>query len=289
MPIVPVALCQLNASDDPNVNLAHTLEQIDQAAGAGAKFVLTPEVTNCISGVRAHQNRVLHTETTDPTLQALSNAAHHYQIWLLVGSLALKTENTYNAPLRNRSFLFNPKGKIVARYDKIHMFDVDLGQGERYCESAVYQPGNRAVLAQTDFAQVGLTICYDVRFAYLYRALAQAGAKIITVPAAFSRPTGQAHWHILLRARAIETGCYILAPAQCGSHQQSIPSAPARSTYGHSLIVAPWGEIIAEAGGETPDIILADLDLTQVTKARQKVPSLTQDKPIPVPIKSIDP
>lgn len=269
-----VGLLQLNSSDDPAANLAVTAGMISEAAQQGATFVLTPEVTNCVSANRAWQTDVLRPEDEDETLAALRRQAADLGVWVLIGSLAVKTSDP-DERFANRSFLLSPKGNIVAWYDKIHMFDVQVSETETYRESAGYRPGTRAVVADTDFASIGMTICYDVRFPYLYRKLAQAGAMILTVPSAFSPVTGAAHWHTLLRARAIETGCYVLAPAQTGSHLAS--QGRSRNTYGHSLIVAPWGEVVAD-GGKEPGVIVADLDLSKVQTARSKVPSFSADQ-----------
>lgn len=269
-----VGLLQLNSSDDPAANLAVTAGMISEAAQQGATFVLTPEVTNCVSANRAWQTDVLRPEDEDETLAALRRQAADLGVWVLIGSLAVKTSDP-DERFANRSFLLSPKGDIVAWYDKIHMFDVQVSETETYRESAGYRPGTRAVVADTDFASIGMTICYDVRFPYLYRKLAQAGAMILTVPSAFSPVTGAAHWHTLLRARAIETGCYVLAPAQTGSHLAS--QGRSRNTYGHSLIVAPWGEVVAD-GGREPGVIVADLDLSKIQTARSKVPSFSADQ-----------
>ena len=263
-------LVQITAGDDPVANLPGTLALIREAAAAGAKWVLTPEVTNIISTSRKHQQQVLHHESDDPTLSALCAEAKALGIWLLIGSLAVKTDDA-DGRFANRSFMVNPAGQVTARYDKIHMFDVEIDATESYRESAGYRPGTRAVLAETDFAPVGMTICYDMRFPALYRRLAHAGARILTVPAAFSPVTGKAHWESLLRARAIETGCFVLAPAQCGQH------GPTRSTHGHSLAVSPWGEVLAD-GGDLPGVTLVDFDLSDVDKSRRRVPSLTHDR-----------
>jgi predicted amidohydrolase len=261
---------QLNVSDDPVANLAVTRAMLADAAARGAGFVLTPEVSNCISTSRAHQNYVLYHEAHDPTLSALQSDAAQQGIWLLIGSLALKT-NDPDGRFANRSFLIDPQGAIVARYDKIHMFDVQVTPAETYRESANYRPGTQAVMARTPFAHIGMTICYDVRFPALYQALADAGAQILTVPAAFSPVTGAAHWHSLLRARAIETGCYVIAPAQTGTHASA--AYKTRDTYGHSLVVAPWGEVVLDAGTDA-GVYLFDLDIAQVQAARARVPSL---------------
>ncbi len=269
-----VALLQMTSSDSPEENLAMATKMIARAAADGAGFVLTPEVANCLSTSRTRQQQVLCVEAEDPTLAGLRQAAKQHGIWLSIGSLALKTEDP-DGRFANRQFLISPLGEIVARYDKIHMFDVAVTPEETYRESDGYRPGTRAVVADADFARIGMTICYDVRFAALHRRLAKAGAEILTSPAAFSPVTGAAHWHSLLQARAIETGCFVLAAAQTGTHPAS--RGGQRSTYGHSLVVSPWGEILADAGTET-GVTCVDLDLEQVNKARGRVPSLTHDR-----------
>jgi deaminated glutathione amidase len=269
-----VGLVQLTVTDDPGANLPATLAQVQRAVDAGAKFVLTPECTNLLSSNRAHQQATLCHEDDDPTLLALRDAATRHGVWLLAGSLGVKTDDA-DGRFANRSFLITPDGTIAARYDKIHMFDVNVSETEVYRESAAYRPGERAVLADISEARLGLTVCYDLRFPHLYRRLAKGGAHIITVPAAFNHITGAAHWETLLRARAIETGCFILAPAQTGFHAES--HGKGRRTHGHSLIVAPWGDVIADAG-TAPGILMADLDLSQVATARHRIPSLTHDR-----------
>ncbi|MDJ0628465.1 MAG: carbon-nitrogen hydrolase family protein [Rhodobacter sp.] len=268
------ALIQLTASDDPGANLPVTRARIAEAAAEGADFILTPEVTNCVSASRTRQNDVLRREADDPTLAELRDATAKHGVWLLIGSLALKTDDP-DGRFANRSFLIAPDGAVAARYDKIHMFDVDIDAGESYRESAGYRPGTRAVLADTPLGKIGLTICYDMRFPRLYRTLAQGGAQIFSVPSAFSPVTGAAHWESLLRARAIETGAYVLAPAQCGTHQAS--RGKVRRTYGHSLAVGPWGEVLAD-GGDLPGVTLVDFDPAEVEVARRRVPSLTHDR-----------
>lgn len=269
------ALIQLNVSDDPVANLAATLDLVAQAARGGAGFVLTPECTNILSSNRDHQRAVLHHEEDDPTLAALRAAAAQHGIWLLIGSLGIKTHDA-DGRFANRSILVGPDGGIVARYDKIHMFDVNVSATEVYRESAAYRPGARAVVADRPFARIGMAVCYDLRFPQLFRRLAKAGAQILTVPAAFNDTTGAAHWHVLLRARAIETGCFVLAPAQTGLHAEAHGPGK-RRTYGHSLVVAPWGEVLADAGTE-PGVTFVDLDLSLVEKARGRVPSITHDR-----------
>ncbi|WP_272011604.1 carbon-nitrogen hydrolase family protein [Roseovarius sp. ZX-A-9] len=268
------AVLQLTGGDDPASNLPVTLSLIRDAVAVGAEFVLTPEVTNCVSASRAQQMAVLQNEAEDQTLAALREVARECGIWLLIGSLALKTDDS-DGRFANRSFLITPEGKVAARYDKIHMFDVTISDTESYRESAGYRPGGAAVLAPMPFGALGLTICYDLRFPHLYRQLAQAGAQVLSVPSAFSPVTGAAHWETLLRARAIETGCYVLAPAQTGTHEAT--QGKPRQTYGHALAVAPWGEVIADAGTD-PGFVLADLDMDAVASARQRIPALTHDR-----------
>jgi len=276
---VKAALIQLNSGDDPEVNLAITLGYLDQAVDQGAGFLLTPEVTNCVSLSRNHQETVLHHEDEDPTLACIRAFAERRKVWVLIGSLALKTDDE-DGRFANRSFLIGPDGKIEARYDKIHMFDVQVTETETFRESDGYRPGGHTAIAKTEFGTVGLSVCYDIRFPYLYRDLAQAGATILTIPAAFSPVTGEAHWEPLLRARAIETGCYVLAPAQTGTHAAS--KGKQRDTYGHSMAIDPWGRVLV-AGEESPGVYLVDLESEAVAKARQRVPSLTHDRAYTAP------
>ena len=259
----------------PNLTLAGDL--IRQAASAGAKLVMTPENTTIIEPDRKLSLAKALPESAHPGLPYFADLARDQAVWLLIGSMPIKLDN---GKLANRSFLFGPDGKVKARYDKIHVFDVDLPNGEVYRESATVHPGDQAVVAETPWGNLGLTICYDLRFAYLHRALAQAGAIFLTVPAAFTVPTGEAHWHVLLRARAIETGCFVFAPAQCGTH------AEGRRTYGHSLIIAPWGEILADAGSE-PGLAIAEIDTAKVLAARHAVPSLRHDRAFAPPAKPL--
>jgi deaminated glutathione amidase len=274
-----VALIQMNSGREvgPNIDMASRL--VRDARGAGAELILTPENTTMIEPKRASILEKARGEAEHPAIPAFRLLAAETGAWLLIGSITVKLDEQSCA---NRSILFSPAGEIVARYDKIHMFDVDLENGESYRESASFRPGTRAVVADMPFGRMGLSICYDLRFAYLYRVLAQSGASFLTVPAAFTVPTGRAHWHVLLRARAIETGCYVFAPAQCGEH------AEGRRTYGHSLVVSPWGEILAE-GGEEPGVIFAEIDPAKVEEARRMVPALQHDrefvKPGQVPAK----
>ncbi|ABS68318.1 Nitrilase/cyanide hydratase and apolipoprotein N-acyltransferase [Xanthobacter versatilis] len=263
-----IALVQLRSGRDPAANLDATVALVREAARDGARYVQTPEVTNLMELDRAVLFEKLREEADDATLKALRQLAQELGIFLHIGSLALKVSDKKAV---NRAFMVGPDGEIIARYDKIHMFDVDLGNGESYRESSAYRPGERAILANVGAFRFGLTICYDLRFPSLYRALAEGGAQVLTVPSAFTRPTGEAHWHVLLRARAIENGAYVLAAAQGGKHENG------RETFGHSLVVDPWGRVIAE-GGADPGVILAEIDLKEVAAARARIPSLSNGR-----------
>ncbi len=267
------ACVQLRSSDDAAENIRTTSDLIREARGKGAQFIATPENTTLMAPDGGAKLAQSYDEAHDPALPAFGALAEELGIWLLVGSLAIKVSETKTA---NRSFLIDPKGRITARYSKIHLFDVDLPSGEKYRESNTVAGGDEAVLAETPWGKVGLTICYDVRFPQLYRALAQKGAFLLTVPSAFTETTGKAHWHTLLRARAIENGAFVVAPAQGGTH------ANGRQTYGHSLIIAPWGEILAEAGTD-PGVVVAEIDPAAVTAARGRVPNLQHDRPFKGP------
>ncbi|WP_409201329.1 carbon-nitrogen hydrolase family protein [Paracoccus aurantius] len=270
-------LVQLCVSDDPERNLDDTRALIREAAGRGASFVLTPEATNILNADRATQERVLCTQDNDPTLAALRAEARELGVWLLIGSLSLKTGDGGDNRFANRSFMIAPDGEIRASYDKLHMFDVTVSETESYRESSAFRPGARAVLADGPWP-VGMTVCYDLRFPHLYRDLAKAGAQVLTVPAAFNDTTGAAHWEVLLRARAIETGCYVLAPAQTGLHGNHLsPERKPRRSHGHSLAVDPWGKIITDAGTER-GVSLVVLDPAAVVGARSRIPSLTHDR-----------
>ena len=273
------ALIQMCSGDDPVANLADMRARLAEAAERGAVFALTPEVSNCVSGSRSHQQDVLRLEGDDATLAGLRQQAAGLRLWLLIGSLALKTGDA-DGRFANRSFLIGPDGAIVARYDKIHMFDVQVTPEETFRESEGYRPGNRAVVADTPFGRIGMSICYDLRFPHLYQALAGAGATILTVPAAFSPVTGAAHWQSLLRARAIENGAWVLAPAQTGDHP--VTRGRPRRTHGHSLAVSPWGEVVVD-GGTAPGVHVFDLDPGAVDAARHKVPSLSHIRPFDGP------
>lgn len=268
------ALIQITSGEDPRDNLAVVRTRLQEAKSGGANFVLTPEVTNCISGDREHQAKVLSFQEDDITLAAIRKDARAFGLWVLIGSLAIKTHDA-GGRFANRSFLISPQGQIVGQYDKIHMFDVDVSESETYRESARYRPGKKAIVADTDFGRIGMSICYDLRFAYLYRALAQAGAKILTIPSAFSPVTGAAHWEPLLRARAIETGSFVLAPAQTGLHY--VKNGKERRTYGHSMAISPWGDVLADGGTES-GISFVELDMAHVDQARQRIAALTHDR-----------
>ena len=264
-----VAAAQLCSTTDPAENLKLASALVREAAGKGAHLVGLPEVVNLMQDRRKEAVAVTHFESDDPSLKGFRELASELGIWLHVGSLAVKVEGEDR--LANRGFMIDPEGAIRGRYDKIHMFDVDLEGGESYRESNGYRPGDHAELVETPWGGFGMSVCYDVRFPHLYRDLAQAGAKILAVPAAFTRKTGQVHWHVLLRARAIENGCFLMAPAQCGDHEDG------RKTYGHALIVAPWGEVLADAG-EEPGMAIAEIDMGEVARVRGMVPSLSNDR-----------
>ena len=262
------ACVQLRSSDDVAENIATASSLIRDAAAAGARFIATPENTTLMAPDGGAKLASSYDEAHDPALPVFSALAKELGVHLLIGSLAIKVSETRTA---NRSFLFAPDGTVTARYSKIHLFDVQLANGESYRESNTVASGDEAVVADTALGKIGLSICYDMRFPQLYRALAHKGAFAFTVPSAFTVPTGQAHWHVLLRARAIENGAFVVAPAQGGLH------ANGRKTYGHSLIVAPWGEILAEAGDE-PCVITADIDPALSAQARSRIPNLQHDR-----------
>ncbi len=261
---VKVACLQVTAGREFDPNIRKLCRMIRTCAEEGAEFVLAPENATMIEPVAAAAVRKAKTEKDHPALPALAEAAREAGVWLLIGSLSIRLPG---GKLANRSFLVDGDGAVAARYDKLHCFDVDLREGERYRESDTIEAGTEAVLAPSPWGRIGMTVCYDLRFPGLYRALAQAGADILTVPSAFTRTTGKAHWHTLLRARAIETGCFVVAPAQWGDH------AEGRKTYGRSLIVDPWGGIVAD-GGEGEGPVFGTLDLDLVAKSRRRIPSL---------------
>jgi predicted amidohydrolase len=268
-----VGLVQMTSGREHGPNIEAASAMIRKAAAQGADFVLTPENTTMMEPDKRRLMEKAFAEEEHPAIPAFRELARELKIWLLIGSLCVRTEETRAA---NRSILFAPDGAVAARYDKIHMFDVDIPDGQTYRESATFRPGERAVTADLPWGRLGMTVCYDLRFPHLYRALAQAGASFLTVPAAFTKFTGEAHWHVLLRARAIETGCFVLAPAQCGTHAEE------RRTYGRSLAVAPWGEILTD-GGEEPGVSVVRIDPNKVQEARNMVPSLSGDRPFTMP------
>jgi predicted amidohydrolase len=263
-----VALIQMRSGLEPQANLAAVLAGVDEAKRGGADYVQTPEMTNVLENKRERMFTKIFAEEQDPTLATLREVARKLSIYIHLGSLAIKASPEKAA---NRSFLIDRKGDVVARYDKIHMFDVDLANGESYRESNTYRPGELAVAADLPWGRLGLTVCYDLRFPALYRALAEAGASFLAIPSAFTKQTGEAHWHVLMRARAIENGCFVFAAAQGGRHEHG------RETFGHSLVVDPWGKIIAE-GGTEPCVIFAEIDPAEVTAARSRVPSLSHGR-----------
>ena len=267
-----VGLVQMCAGRDVGKNVAAAAALVREAAAGGAAYVQTPEMTNILELDRARLLAAIRPEADDLGVTQFRFLARELGIWLHIGSLALMGER--GRPV-NRSLLISPDGAIAARYDKIHMFDVDLGGGESYKESANYEPGREAVVANLPWGQLGMTICYDLRFPHLHRALAQAGARFLAVPAAFTKPTGLAHWHTLLRARAIECQCYVFAAAQGGKHENG------RETFGHSLVISPWGEVLAEADIQ-PAVTFADVELQRLDDVRRQVPSLRHDRPFDV-------
>ena len=258
------AMIQMRSGLTPGANSDDAVRMIGEAKSAGADYVLTPEMTNILAAKREQLFSVVVEEEADPSLATLREVARKLGIYVHIGSLAIRISPDRAA---NRSFLVGPKGDILARYDKIHMFDVDLAGGESYRESRNYRPGELAVLADLPWGRLGLTVCYDLRFPALYRALAEAGATMLAIPSAFTKQTGEAHWHVLMRARAIENGSFVFAAAQGGKHENG------RDTYGHSLIVDPWGRIIAE-GGTEPGVIMAEINPAEVASARARIPSL---------------
>jgi predicted amidohydrolase len=263
-----VGLVQMRSGLDPQANLTSLIAAIDEAKRSGADYVQTPEMTNILALKREDLFANIVAEEQDPMLATLRELAQKLSIYIHIGSLAIKVTPEKAA---NRAFVIDRNGNIAARYDKIHMFDVDLAGGESYRESNNYRPGDLAVIADLPWGRLGVTICYDLRFPALYRALAEAGASFLAIPAAFTKQTGEAHWHVLMRARAIENGCYVIAAAQGGQHENG------RSTFGHSIVVDPWGKIVAE-GGIEPGVIMAEIDPAAVVAARSKVPSLNHGR-----------
>ena len=269
-----VALIQTRTPATHEAALAHVLPLVREAASGGARFIATPEGTNILQKDRAQLLPQLKSLDQDPVVGGLRQAAKDAGAWVLIGSALVLREDGKAA---NRSVLISPAGDLTATYDKLHMFDVDLPTGETARETATYEPGDRAVIARAGDLKLGMTVCYDLRFPALYRALALAGAEVMTIPSAFTRPTGAAHWEVLMRARAIETGSFVLAPAQGGKHEDG------RGTWGHSMVVAPWGEVVAQLDHDEPGVLMADLDLAAAAKARAAIPNLVNARPFAEP------
>jgi predicted amidohydrolase len=274
-----VGLIQMRSDRSPLANIDAATKLIGEAKAAGADYVQTPEMTNIMEVKRESLFGTITAEDADPSLAAFREVARSQKLWLHVGSLAIKLLPDKAA---NRSFLIDPQGEIAARYDKIHMFDVDLAGGESYRESRSYRAGDAAVAIDLPWGRLGLTICYDLRFPALYRALAEAGCSFLAIPSAFTRQTGEAHWHVLMRARAIENTCYVLAAAQGGRHENG------RETFGHSLVIDPWGRVIAE-GGIEPGVVMAEIALADITAARSRIPSLQHGRRFEVTTPTAEP
>jgi len=267
-----VALLQARTGIDPDANARALVAAVEEAAAGGAAMLFTPEMSGLLDRDRARAASNLRLPEEDPVLAAVREAAAKAGIWVHLGSLAVRRAD--EPRLANRAFLIDDAGAVRATYDKLHLFDVDLPTGESWRESAAYAPGEAAVVAQTPVGPLGLSICYDLRFPDLFRALTDAGAKVIAIPAAFTVPTGEAHWHVLMRARAIEAGVFVVAAAQAGHHEDG------RETYGHSLVVGPWGEVLLDMGSE-PGLAFAEIDLAEVDRVRARVPALDHRRPIP--------
>ena len=270
-----IALFQAQTGIDPGANAAALVARIHEAAEAGAAILFTPEMSGLLDRDRTRAIRHLHLQSDDPVLAAVRAAAKEAGIWVHLGSLALLSET--GDKLLNRGFVIDDEGEIRASYDKIHLFDVDLPTGESWRESAAYERGGRAVVVDTPAGPLGLSICYDLRFAGLYQALTNEGATILSIPAAFTVPTGEAHWHVLLRARAIEAGAFVIAAAQVGHHEDG------RITYGHSLVVDPWGKVLLDMGGDGPGLGFAEVDQAAVEEVRKRLPAILHRRPIPQP------
>jgi predicted amidohydrolase len=268
------ACVQLRSTTDVEENIETVERLVREAAGAGAEYVQTPEMTNIVERRRTSLAAKIQPEEDDSAVKRFGALAAELGIILHVGSLALKASD---GKIANRALIFGQSGEVLARYDKIHLFDVDLPNGESWRESAVYHPGGKAVAVDLPWLRLGVSICYDVRFPHLYRALAHSGACALSAPAAFTRQTGEAHWHVLQRARAIENGAFVISAAQAGQH------ADGRETYGHSIIVAPWGEVLAEGGGDGPEVVLAEIDPALSGEARARIPSLANERPFALP------
>jgi predicted amidohydrolase len=275
------AAVQMRTGVDVAKNVAEAERLIRAAAAGGADYVLTPEMTTVLDRDRSRLIAAISPEASDPSLKRFRGLARELGIHLHIGSMAIRLDEhsggaSGEAGVANRAFLIAPDGRIIQRYDKIHMFDVDLAGGESYRESRLYRPGNAAAVADLPWTRLGLSICYDVRFPNLYHVLARSGAAVMAIPAAFTRTTGEAHWHVLIRARAIETGSFVVAAAQGGSHEDG------RETFGHSMIVDPWGKILAEAGTD-PGFILAEIDAEQSAVARERIPALANERAFTAP------
>lgn len=269
---LPIALIQTRTPATAEAGLAHVEPLIRQAAADGAKLILTPEGTNLLEQRRDRRAAAITDEAQDPCVLGLRLLAAELDIWLLIGSAIVRSGHAGDDRAANRALMIDPTDAITTRYDKLHVFDVDLPNGETYRESATIRPGDAAAVADMPWGRLGLTVCYDVRFPHLFRQLAKANAAMIAVPAAFTVPTGEAHWETLLRARAIETGAFVLAPAQGGAHEDG------RKTWGRSTVVSPWGEVIAKLDHDDPGVLHATLDLTEVARARAAIPALTHDR-----------
>lgn len=270
------AIFQMTSGIDPAANASAIAEMVARAKGEGADMLFTPEMAGYLDRDRKRADATLRREADDPVLGQVCEAAARHGIWVHLGSLPLKDERA-DGRWANRSFMIDAAGEIRARYDKVHLFDVDLATGESWRESSVYGPGEQVVAVDTPWARMGLSVCYDMRFPDLYRALTNAGATVLLMPAAFTVPTGQAHWHILLRARAIEAGCFVIAAAQTGRHEDG------RETYGHSLVVDPWGDVLLDMGTEA-GLALADIDLSRIEEVRGRVPAIANRRIIPVDV-----
>jgi predicted amidohydrolase len=278
MSILPVALIQTCTPANQAAAVAHLEPMIRESAATGARLIVTPEGSNFLQKDPERRQVVLTEPKNDALVKAATGWAKDLSVWILVGSAIVKSGHLGDDRAANRAILINDEGRITKTYDKVHVYDVDLPSGERWRESAGVRPGNAAAMAELPWGRLGLTICYDLRFPHMFRALAKAGASVIAVPSAFTVPTGQAHWETLLRARAIETGCFILAPAQGGTHEDG------RVTWGHSMVVDPWGEVIARRDDDAPGVLFAELDLSAVERARQAVPQLTHDRDFLPPV-----
>ena len=270
------AIFQMTSGIDPAANAAAIVEMVGRAAEQGADMLFTPEMAGYLDRNRARAADTLRSEADDPVLNAVREAAARHGLWVHLGSLPIKEEGG-DGRWVNRSFMIDDKGGIRARYDKIHLFDVDLATGESWRESSVYRPGEEVVAVDTPWARMGLSVCYDMRFPDLYRALTNAGATMLLMPAAFTVPTGKAHWHVLLRARAIEAGCFVIAAAQTGRHQDG------RETYGHSLVIDAWGEVLLDMGEEA-GLALAEIDLSRVEEVRGRVPAIANRRNLPADV-----